>query len=148
MHICQKTSNIIALDAQYDIFKNEVSNLMKCPVCLENRSRSVATKGFRFRPDQECKKCGSIWRPPCPKWAAILCCILSIPLVLIGIGGGITYTIITLQESGLRTDEQIGSTAFAIGLTAIGVGALRYGVRVLRGRTGALEILKKGSNSP
>jgi len=112
---------------------------MKCPVCGDNKSRALATKGIVFRHDRECKTCGSMWRPICPKRAAVLFCIAGAVVVLVALWKAVTGLMDRSQGKASYPDP-----LFWIALLPFGVGLLGYSVGVLLGRAGGPKIFHRG----
>jgi hypothetical protein len=137
-----------------------------CPKCGSADCKTVETHGFQFSKNRECKTCGVIWKPACPKWAAKVC-------VGLGIGFAATFLVLLIislilgipdmYSSFKGTSEGIAPkpvqklwhifgfislmVIFYGGLATLFAKAAQYGIRVLKGKTGSLQIVREGKPS-
>lgn len=118
---------------------------MKCPTCSGEELRRVGPSSvvsyalFQFIRDKECTTCWTIWRPACPKWAAI-------PSIVLGGTFGIisSYAFLGINAAdfvGLSALRAIVQTLFCM---AASISAVVYGIGVLFDVAGKTRILKDG----
>ena len=113
---------------------------MTCPVCQSKKSRNLPTKGLCFRPNQQCKSCGTKWKPPFPKPAAYLSMILGIAFCLFFVIG-----VFALIAGGEAPPAGVGVVLG--GVLVVGVKMLWSSRKVIVGKTGALEVIERGAEA-
>ena len=124
----------------------------QCPACGCPRSHvtkgEFKASGFQAFGNRLCDRCGTAWRPRCPRWAAILSIIAGCAMV----GGFLAIAWPDLQRNGLSSlfessGRESGKNARAVlGFVTLAVMALwacLYGIAVLCGLAGKMEILGK-----
>ena len=120
-----------------------------CPKCGSLDFSVLPKKGlaFQFAGDRACKTCGTVWRPGCPKWGAILSLVVGLILFVILLISGIEYVSDLAQgrsrlHEGFIVDWMLWAV-FAIGFA----NAVVYGFRVLTGKAGLGKIISEGDSS-
>ena len=117
-----------------------------CPKCGSLDFSVLPKKGlaFQFAGDRACKTCGTVWRPGCPKWGAILSLVVGLILFVILLISGIEYVSDLAQGRSRLQEGFIVSwmlwAAFAVGFA----NAVIYGFRVLTGKAGLGKIISEG----
>lgn len=103
---------------------------------------------FQFSADRECLTCGTVWRPKCPIWGALIAIVFGGPLALLFFGGFVQF-LMEAASRGVESTTQI-AVAFVIflGLGIATASAFFYGIGVLIGVAGRLRILAKGVQPP
>jgi len=112
-----------------------MSSHAQCPECQSSRSRTArgrfAASGTQAFRNRECKECGTVWRPSCPRGVAV---------VFIAAGFVLPLSIIFIF--GAFPNEARGFWSMG-SVFVIGISSAVYGIRVLRGRAGQLRVLGK-----
>ena len=119
----------------------------QCPAC-----RSLSThvtkgefkaSGFQAFGNRVCDRCGTAWRPRCPRWAAILSIITGCVLL----GGILAFAVgffLSHSPSPNVNDPKAFKGLLVFGFfTLMGFWSFLYGLAVLLSRAGKMEILGK-----
>ena len=100
-----------------------------CPVCGQASFKPVAPQGVlvNFAKDRECQECGSVWRPACPRPAALVFLLIGIAFL----AGAFCI---------MHSDASKGTIGFPI---SVGGASLLYGVSALVGSARQVRIIKR-----
>ena len=121
-----------------------------CPVCGSGDNADVVTEKGRmrqlftvkFKADRKCATCNSIWRMPCPRWAALVFASFG---VLLCSGIAMLFGPELLRwgspEIDFRALKLMKSLLF---LFILGGASFVHGVRVLCGKAGRLRLMEDG----
>jgi predicted RNA-binding Zn-ribbon protein involved in translation (DUF1610 family) len=145
----QRTSPVIAATQSVSPAASEpVLSKNQCPHCRTTNVAKMRSKWIAYSCDYVCNSCGTMWRPACPKWAAIAAIIaggflgvLFLPIAILGLFNPPPKSDILGLIVGLVVFGSLGT---------LGVGFVAYGVAVLRGKSGKFAILKlvQGKGAP
>jgi hypothetical protein len=95
-----------------------------CPECGSGAYRSCKPQGsVAFASDQECKACGTRYKPPTPWWAAVV--FLAVGLGMLG-GGAAAFLLLLSHPA----PNPIGLALTAC-LAVVGGGVIWHGVRAM-----------------
>ena len=124
----------------------------QCPACHCPRTHvtkgEFKASGFQAFGNRLCDRCGTAWRPRCPRWAAILSIFAGCAML----GGILAISWPDLHRNGLSSFFEAsgrGSRKDAkavvgfVTLVVVALGACFYGIAVLCGQAGKMEILGK-----
>jgi hypothetical protein len=122
----------------------------QCPACRSLNttvktgplSRSLTGQAFKNR---ICSDCGTVWRPPTPKWMAIIVIVLGIAAPLLQ--SGIAKASIGLNAALGKpvVDPHSGWDWLCYAVSGM---AVAYGLLALFGKAGRFEILRKAGENP
>ena len=124
----------------------------QCPACGSLSTHvtkgEFKASGFQAFGNRVCDKCGTAWRPRCPRWAAILSIITGC-VVLGGILAFAVGFLFSRSASPNVSDPKAFKGLLMFGFfTLMGFWSFSYGIAVLLGRAGKMEILGKVLAAP
>lgn len=123
----------------------------QCPVC-ESLNTQVTegefkASGFQAFGNRICNRCGTAWRPSCPRWAAIVCVVTGV-LLLLAILVPLGLVLAQHKIPDLGGDNSLKGVGIVGFFVVAGFGFAVYGIAVLCGRAGSMKILGKVIRAP
>ena len=121
----------------------------QCPACGSLRTHvtkgEFKASGFQAFGNRVCDRCGTAWRPRCPRWAAIVSIVAGCVVLALGV----TCLFFTQPGTPNFSDAKAVKGLVTAGFFAVmGLWACAYGMAVLSRRTGELKILGKVLAAP
>jgi hypothetical protein len=131
----------------------------KCPSCQADDVKTLGTSSvFQFGRDRLCNRCGTTWRPACPRWGAWTASVAGGIVLIMWLGCVVFFlTFLSTRHEwlifGIPVERDLHSrllfcawvTIYCSPVWVVGISIFIYGVRVICGKAGGVEILHPGS---